>query len=44
MISAYAPELERTEEERELFLEELKWCINVCEDKVRLLVIEDNNV
>ena len=36
VIVAYAPGMERSEEERDGFWEELKGCIEVCEDRGKL--------
>ena len=43
VTSVYAPGMERPEEERDSFGEELKGCIEACEDRGRILVIEDMN-
>ena len=41
VINVYAPGMERSEEERDSFCEELKGCIEACKDKGRVLVNGD---
>ena len=43
VIVVYAPGMERSEEERDLFWEELKGCIDVCEDRGKVVIIGDMN-
>ena len=44
MVSVYAPRMERSEEEKDSFWEELKGFIKTCEDRGKALVIGDMNV
>ena len=39
LIVVYSPGMERSEEERDGFWEELKGCIEVCEDREKVVII-----
>ena len=43
VIVVYAPGIERSEEERDVFWEELKRCIDVWEDSGKVVIIGDIN-
>ena len=43
VIVVYAPGMERSEEERDVFWEELKGCIDACEDRRKVMIIGGMN-
>ena len=43
VIAVYVPRMERSEEERDVFWEELKGSIDVCEDRGKVVIIGDMN-
>ena len=43
VIVLNAPGMERSEEERDVFWEELKGCIDICEDRGKVVIIGDVN-